>query len=406
EELTKEKFIPCPYNNNGDKYNEIMYRTGDLGRWTEEGEIEYLGRIDFQVKIHGQRIELGEIESKIKEMEEIQQVVVIDKEKEGGDKYLICYYVIKNEINDKEINSKIIRNYLKKKLPTYMIPNYFKEIKEIPLSSNGKLDRRGLPEPSIEDIVNENYIAPETETEKKLCKIYGEIFNIAENEIGQMSDFYELGGDSLNAIRLISRIEKEFNIKIGMKDIVNNSIINDLSKYIDDVIENGGKENQIEIIEKRNEKEFPITSQQLGIYIDSIKNENSTIYNIPITLKLNNNVDIEKIKSAFENIFQNQDILRSKYHEKEIDGKIEIYGFIDDECSLTFEEYDYDNYHSFVRPFDLSVAPLIRVGFISNEVLMIDCHHIISDGGSMTIIMKELEELYNNQDIPSLEIQF
>ncbi|OUM65648.1 hypothetical protein PIROE2DRAFT_7315, partial [Piromyces sp. E2] len=131
-----------------------------------------------------------------------------------------------------------------------------------------------------------------------------------------------------------------------------------------------------------------------------------TIYNITNNLKLNNNVDIEKIKSAFENIFQNQDILRSKYHEKEIDGKIEIYGFIDDECSLTFEEYDYDNYHSFVRPFDLSVAPLIRVGFISNEVLMIDCHHIISDGGSMTIIMKELEELYNNQDIPSLEIQF
>ncbi|OUM65646.1 hypothetical protein PIROE2DRAFT_7313, partial [Piromyces sp. E2] len=112
------------------------------------------------------------------------------------------------------------------------------------------------------------------------------------------------------------------------------------------------------------------------------------------------------IKLAFEKIFQNQDILRSKYHEKEVDGKIEIYGFIDDECSLTFEEYNYDNYNSFVRPFDLSVAPLIRVGFISNEVLMIDCHHIISDGGSMTIIMKELEELYNNQDIPSLEIQF
>ncbi|OUM65643.1 hypothetical protein PIROE2DRAFT_7310, partial [Piromyces sp. E2] len=403
EELTKEKFIPY--------IMKLMYRTRDLGRWTEEGEIEYLGRIDFQVKIHGQRIELGEIESKIKEIEQIQQVVVIDKEKEGGDKYLICYYVIKNEINDKEINGKIIsgkeiRNYLKKKLPIYMIPNYFKEIKEIPLSSNGKLDRRGLPEPSIEDIVNENYIAPETETEKKLCKIYGEILKIPSNEIGQMSDFYELGGDSLNAIRLISKIEKEFNIKIGMKNIVNNPSVYDLSQYVDDVIENGGKENQIEIIEKRNEKEFPITSQQLGVYLDSIKNENSTIYNIPTTLKLNNNVDIEKIKSTFEQIFQNHEILRSKYHEKEVDGKNEIYGFIDDECSLTFEEYNYENYNSFVRPFDLSVAPLIRVGFISNEVLMIDCHHIISDGGSITIIMKELEELYNNQDIPSLEIQF
>ncbi|OUM57002.1 hypothetical protein PIROE2DRAFT_18151, partial [Piromyces sp. E2] len=288
----------------------------------------------------------------------------------------------------------------------YMIPNLYKEIQEIPLLSNGKLNRKGLPEPCIEDLIKEEYVAPESETEKKLCKIYGEIFKIPVTEIGQMSDFYELGGDSLNAIRLISKIEKEFSIKIGMKNIINNSSIHNLSQYIDDIIENGGNENQVEIIEKRNEKEFPITSQQLGIYLDSVKDENSNIYNIPVTLKLNNNVDIEKIKLAFEKIFQNQDILRSKYHEKEVDGKIEIYGFIDDECSLTFEEYNYDNYNSFVRPFDLSVAPLIRVGFISNEVLMIDCHHIISDGGSLTIIIKELEELYNNQDIPSLEIQF
>ncbi|OUM65645.1 hypothetical protein PIROE2DRAFT_7312, partial [Piromyces sp. E2] len=403
EELTKEKFIRCPFNNNGNVYNEIMYKTGDNGKWTENGEIIYLGRIDFQIKIRGQRIELGEIESIIKEIDEIKNSVVIDKKKENGEQYLVSYYIRED---GKIVNGKEIRNYLKMKLPTYMIPNYFKEIEEIPLTISGKLNRKELPEPCIEDLIKEEYVAPETETEKKLCNIYGEIFNISENEIGQLSDFYELGGDSLNAIRLISKIEKEFSIKIGMKNIINNSSIHNLSKYIDDLIENGGNENQIEKIEKRNKKEFPITSQQLGIYLDSVKNESSTIYNIPTTIKLNNNVDIEKIKLAFEKIFQNQDILRSKYHEKEVDGKIEIYGFIDDECSLTFEEYNYDNYNSFVRPFDLSVAPLIRVGFISNEVLMIDCHHIISDGGSMTIIMKELEELYNNQDIPSLEIQF
>eukprot|EP00833_Pecoramyces_ruminatium_P015334 jgi/Orpsp1_1/1189366/evm.model.d7180000071458.1 len=401
-ELTKEKFIENPFNYDNDEHNRVMYRTGDLGRWTSEGEIEYLGRIDFQVKIHGQRIEIGEIESTILEINEIKQCVVIDKKKENGEKYLVCYYILRE--SEGNISNKDIRKYLSEKLPRYMIPNYYKKIDKIPLSNTGKLNKRSLPEINKEDFITESYVEPENEIETIICKIYSDIFNMSETDIGRMHDFYDLGGDSLNAIRISSRIEKEFKVKINIKDIMSHPVICELSQYINLVIKEDN--NKVEIIRKHNNKEFPITSQQLGVYIDSIKEKNSLIYNVPSIYKLNNNIDKEKIKNSILNIFKKHEVLRSRYYGKEINGKTEIYGFIDDECSLKFEEYSYENIETFIRPFDLSKAPLIRVGFIGNEVLLIDMHHIISDGYTMNIIMDEKNKYYYGEEVEELEIQY
>eukprot|EP00833_Pecoramyces_ruminatium_P011739 jgi/Orpsp1_1/1185771/evm.model.c7180000095173.1 len=404
-ELTKEKFVENPFNFDGDEHNRIMYRTGDLGRWTMQGEIEYLGRIDFQVKINGQRLELGEIESKVHEMPEIKQCVVIDRKKENGEKYLVCYYISGKE--GKEISNKRIREYLGEKLPRYMVPNYYIRIDEIPLSSTGKLNRRALPEPKEEDFITETYVAPVNNIEKVICKIYDEVFNIPGIKIGRMNDFYKLGGDSLNAIRISSRIEKELEIKIYIKDIMSHSKISDLSEYIESIINDDKNEsNKMEIISKYNSKEFPITSQQLGVYIDSIKEENNILYNIPSVYKLKDNVDKERIKKAILKIFNEQEILRSKYYGKEINGRTEIYGYIDDECTLKFEEYSYENVDRFIRPFELDKAPLIRVGFIKNEVLLIDMHHIICDGATNVIIMNELNKYYNEEEVEKLDIQY
>ncbi|ORX75151.1 acetyl-CoA synthetase-like protein [Anaeromyces robustus] len=405
EELTKEKFINNPFNYENDSHNEIIYRTGDLGKWTRNGEIEYLGRIDFQIKIHGQRIELGEIESIVNEIKDIKHGVVIDKKRENGEKYLVCYYQLYDN-NENEINGADIRKYLKNKLPLYMIPNYYKKINEIPLTISGKLNRKELPDIDNGDIIKEEYVAPETEIEKLICHIYSKLFNIDEKEIGKTSDFFELGGDSLNAIRLISVIEKELNLKLSIKEIYEHSLIIDLSKYIEEILNSDDHSKDVEIIKKRNSKEFPITSQQLGVYIDSIKNKNTIIYNIPSSYKLKKNINIEKIKEGFNEIFQNQKILKTKYYSKEVNGKEEIYGFIDDECNLEFEEYTYNNATTFIRPFDLSKAPLIRIGFIGNDYLLIDTHHIISDGATSLIIMNELNKYYNEGNISELEIQY
>ncbi|OUM66152.1 hypothetical protein PIROE2DRAFT_6675, partial [Piromyces sp. E2] len=400
-EINIKKFIHDPFltmkgtNNN-------MYKTGDIGNWNEEGEVVCVGRIDFQVKIRGQRIELSEIENVILEMEQIDNSVVLCKRKENKEQYLVAYYIS----NTEEINGNQIRNYLKEKLPRYMIPNYFIEIKEIPVTNNGKLDRKALPEPSINDMIKEEYIAPETETEKEICNIFSQIFKIDINEIGKMGNFYDLGGDSLNAISILSMIEKKFDIKIKFKDFMNNSVINELASYIDSIIQNKDNNYQVDIIERRNSKEFPITSQQLGVYIDSIKNSNTIIYNVPMTFILKNNVNIEKVKKSFEALFAENDILRTKYNSKEINGKTEIYGIVDDECELKFEEYTYENANSFVRPFELSSAPLIRVGFIGNEVLMFDMHHIITDGFTTKVIINEINKYYNEGKFNENEIQF
>ncbi|OUM58101.1 hypothetical protein PIROE2DRAFT_16713 [Piromyces sp. E2] len=385
--------------------NNKMYRTGDVGNWNEEGEVVCVGRIDFQVKIRGQRIELSEIESTIKEIEGIKDSIVLNKEKENGEQYLVGYYINSNE-GSEGISGSEIRNYLKQKLPHYMIPSYFISIKEIPLTNNGKADRRALPEPSINDMIKEEYVAPETETEKEICNIFSQIFKIDVNEIGRMSNFYDLGGDSLNAISILSMIEKEFNVKIKFKEFMKHSVVNELASYIDSIVGNEDNIHQIDIIEKRNSKEFPVTSQQLGVYIDSIKNSNTIIYNVPMTFKLKKNVNIEKIKEAFEKLFLENDILRTKYYGKEINGKTKIYGIVDDECQLKFENYTYENANSFVRPFDLSSAPLIRVGFIGSEVLMFDMHHIITDGYTTKIIINEIDKYYNEGTFNEKEIQF
>jgi len=159
------------------------------------------------------------------------------------------------------------------------------------------------------------------------------------------------------------------------------SMISDLNKFIENILNDSY--NKMEIIVKCNSREFTVTSKQLGIYIDSIVHPSDVTYNISTMIKINKNVNISKIIEGFNELFKKQEILISKYYEKEIDRKIEVYGFIEDDCSLIFEEYAYENAQTFVRPFKLSEALLIRVGFIKDEVLLIDMHHIISDGYSM-----------------------
>eukprot|EP00833_Pecoramyces_ruminatium_P013057 jgi/Orpsp1_1/1187089/evm.model.d7180000055325.1 len=195
-----------------------------------------------------------------------------------------------------------------------------------------------------------------------------------------------------------------------MKEILNNTLVYKLGEIIEEKINNRDeKENHENIIRRRNCKEFPVTSQQLGVYLDSIKNPDSIIYNIPVTFRLKENINVEKIKDSFIKVFESQEIFRTKYYEKEFDnGKTEIYGFVDDECHLEFEEYTFENVKEFVRPFDLTQAPLIRVGFIEDKVLLIDVHHIICDGNSMMIVINELSNQYNHNDndVKELEIQF
>jgi acyl-CoA synthetase (AMP-forming)/AMP-acid ligase II len=193
-ELTAEKFVKNPFGEGR------MYRTGDLARWLPDGNIEYLGRIDEQVKIRGFRIELGEIESRIREIEGIKDCAVIAREDSTGDKAIYAYYT-----SDAEVSVSEIRDRLSESLPEYMVPAYMMQIEAIPVTRNGKLDKRALP--NIEGKAIREYVAPRNETEEKICAIFSEILNV--EKVGVKDSFFELGGHSLRATRLVNRIEAE-----------------------------------------------------------------------------------------------------------------------------------------------------------------------------------------------------
>ncbi|WP_162902528.1 non-ribosomal peptide synthetase, partial [Facilibium subflavum] len=211
-ELTAERFISNPFATDEDiaKGYTRLYKTGDLVRWLADGNIEYIGRNDDQVKIRGYRIELGEIENQLSSITGIKQSCVLSKDR-NNNKYLVGYYVSDVE----SLTQEEIFNQLSKVLPEYMVPSVLVEIDSMPLTVNGKLDRKSLPDP---EFVNEDsYVAPTTELEEKLCSIFAEVLGL--EKVGITDDFFRIGGDSLLAVKVISSIKKILELSITVKDI-------------------------------------------------------------------------------------------------------------------------------------------------------------------------------------------
>lgn len=219
EALTKEKFIENPFYK-GTK----MYKSGDLARWMEDGNIEFLGRADNQVKIRGYRIELEEIEARLLEHKDVKDAIVLAKNRNDNEKYLSAYVVCENEVSTLEL-----KLYLKELLPEYMIPAHFIELKKMPLTSNGKIDKGVLPEPNLDENLGE-YEAPQNKIQGTLSKIWSEL--LGQNKVGINDNFFELGGHSLNATRLVSKISKELNVEVQLKELFKAPTIKELSSII------------------------------------------------------------------------------------------------------------------------------------------------------------------------------
>lgn len=222
-DLTAERFIPNPFATEENGHGKVLYRTGDLARWRVDGEIEYLGRIDTQVKIRGLRIELGEIESVMAETEGIGLTAAAAQKDENGRQYLVGYYTSDTEIDEKELRGK-----LTKKLPKYMVPNYFMRLTAMPMTASGKTDRKNLPVPDMSGEMRD-YAAPVTETEIRLCRLMEEILSI--ERIGTQDDFFELGGDSLKAISFVA-MAHEAGIEISLQGVYDHASVQEMCKYL------------------------------------------------------------------------------------------------------------------------------------------------------------------------------
>lgn len=221
-DLTSEKFIDDPFF-----AGEKMYRTGDYARWLPNGDIEFLGRMDQQVKLRGFRIELGEIEQHLLQHESVRKAVVTYNKHANGTSFLCAYVVSSNNISAQELKA-----YLSSKLPQYMVPSYIVFIDDVPLTHSGKVDRKQLKDPSQEIGLNEEYRAPRDEIEEMLAEVWAEVLSLTRNQIGVNSSFFDLGGDSLTLVRMYSIIESKYPGKVGIMDIFNNPTISRLAEFI------------------------------------------------------------------------------------------------------------------------------------------------------------------------------
>lgn len=388
-DLTAERFVKNPFATPENGHGAVVYRTGDLARWRSDGEIEYLGRIDTQVKIRGLRIELGEIESVMSGFSGIRLAAATDKRDESGRQYLVGYYTCDdaNCIDDKEL-----RGYLATKLPKYMVPNYFVHLSEMPMTPSGKTDRKNLPLPKFTMQASE-YVPPITETEKKIAEIWAEA--LKAERVGRTDDFFELGGDSLLAISVVLRLQEEFETEISARDIMENSTPERLADVVD-----RSKRNP-ERITAQHEDKYVLLPQQKAIYMACCKQPDTLAYNMPAKITLDKDIDREQLKRSVATVLQYH---KSLWTRVELEGE-EIYGVYDAGCEMEFEEYTSETMHEFVRPFDLAKAPLVHIGFTEDSMLF-DMHHMIADGESLNIILRDIRNVYMGGELSVQEIEY
>lgn len=399
-ELTKDKFIEC-----SDIPGTRVYRTGDLAKWNKEGNVEFIGRIDTQVKIRGYRIEMGEIEAAVLCHPAIREAVVIAKEDGIGGKY-ICAYIV----SDAGLSITELKDYLQKSLPGYMIPSHFVQIEAMPLTPNGKINRKALPEPDRISLIETEQQKPQNELEEKLADIFKEILNT--DIVGVNENFFDLGGNSLSAMILSLRINKEFNTEVSLTNIFTMCTIRQLANYI---IQEENKA-VYDVIEVQPEREhYPMSQAQRRMFILNQIEDTQTSYNIYGAVVIEGNLDVGKLESAAKELLQRHEILRTSFEV--VDGEPCQLVHKDVEFGLELIKNNYDGADglddritSFIRPFDLSKAPLIRVGLIPLEgkkcAVIMDMHHIISDGTSVNILMKDLFALYKGKELPPVKIQY
>ncbi|WP_288887993.1 non-ribosomal peptide synthetase, partial [uncultured Eubacterium sp.] len=400
DELTEEKFVNSLYGDGK------MYHTGDLARWLPDGNIEFLGRIDEQVKIRGFRVELGEIESRIREIDEIKDVAVIARAENNGNKEIYAYFVVED---GKSISVSGVRDKLGENLPDYMIPAYMMQIEKIPVTKNGKLDKKALPE--IEVKTEKEYIAPRNEVEEKICNAFAEILGV--EKVGIKDGFFELGGHSLRATKLVNRIEEQTGRRIALKSVFSNQTPEKLAELVGE-----GKVEEYTPIPKAEDKEYyPMSSAQKRTYLLTQMDPDGMVYNMPQVLKVTGEVRPEALREALQKLIDRHEILRTSFITVDgepvqkilshVDAKFEYveFGSINNTKDVT----DSAIIEGFVKVFDLSNPPLVRVKLVNRGeyyLLCMDMHHIISDGMSMSTFIRELNVLYSGVELKPLTHQF
>ena len=373
-EMTAQKFIDNPFGEGK------LYRTGDLAMWLPDGNLDCLGRIDEQVKVRGFRIELGEISHAIKSIEPIKDTAVIVREDDNGDKTIHAYYV-----SDQEISTSDVREELKMNLPEYMIPTYFMQIHRLPVTQNGKLDKRALPQ-IVADSSRE-FVAPRNKTEELLCHVFSEILGV--KAVGVKDSFFELGGDSIKAIRIVSKM-RNAGYEISVRDIMSKYTVEAIAHTVVATHENRYEQDEV----TGNVIPTPIIKD-----FNAQKMKKPNHYNQDTLLEIDTN-DEAQIRKALDALAVHHDIIRSVYR----DGSLEILSSRESKLYdfTAFDFWDEADVSSQIEEtctklqgsIDLENGPLMKAALFqtkSGNLLFLCLHHLVVDAVSWHILLEDLQ---------------
>jgi len=457
-DLTKEKFIPHPFEeargstslrdaprsllprsgtatlSDQEARGSSLYKTGDLARYLANGNIQFLGRSDAygersyrQVKIRGFRIELGEIETVLSTHPQVRQAIVVAREDKPANKCLVAYLVSHQE----SLTSSQLRDFLKQKLPEYMIPSVFVMLEAVPLTPSGKVDRKALPAPD-EELSRDNFVLPSTPTEEAIAHIFTSVLGV--QQISIHDNFFEIGGHSLLATQVISRLRETFKAELPLRRLFELPTVAQLSQTFLEFEQNILVKNSEEIEDlkftitptQRTSNQFPLSFTQERLwFLDQLEGK-SYKYNIPIALQIQGNLNIAVLKQALVTITQRHEILRTRFPTTNgtpvqvIDPNsnlaltvVDLQEFSPDQ---RFEQVQQKVKQELETPFNLAKSQSLRVTLLQvahqEFVLLVSMHHIVSDGWSVSIFTQELFTLYqaflsnSSSPLPSLPIQY
>jgi len=389
-EKTAEAFIETPWGR--------CYRTGDIVRYLPDGNIQFVGRRDGQVKIRGFRIELTEVEAVIRQFPGIKDVTVQAFDYENGGKFIAAYIV-----SDETIDVKALNDFIMEEKPPYMVPAVTMQIDKIPLNQNQKVNKKALPKPEkkVEEVVESN--VPMNVLEKEIHSIIAQIINT--EDFGVTTILGYVGLTSIMAIKVAIQINKRFGVTLNSKALAKSGSVQSIENEILTVLMSGGAATHEEAETAHADmSNIPLSYAQMGVYVDSIKNPESTIYNTPVIARFPKDVDIKLLTKAVETLVKTHPMLQAHFGSSGSD----IIQIVDLEQPVEIaqsqcKEEDIPHYKwEFVKPFNLRQGPLYRVEIVTTEqwvYLMMDIHHLVVDGGSFDLILSQLFDLLNGKEI-------
>jgi amino acid adenylation domain-containing protein len=407
--LTEEKFVADPFSGGDTK----LFRTGDLGRFLADGNIEFHGRRDHQVKVRGVRIELGEIESVLKTNPAIRQAVVVPVDDAQGGKQLVVYLVA--DVNPPAMNE--LRSFLRRKLPDYMVPSAFVVLESLPLNASGKIDRLALPAPD-QNQAETNFVAPRTPVEEVLATIWAK--TLGRDRVGVNDDFFSLGGHSLLVAKIVARVSEALHVELPMRTLFEAPTVAALATEVEKLQQISGGPAANPLARVPRDGPLPLSFAQERLWFFDQLEPDSGAYNIPRALRLKGQLDKEALQRSFNRLVERHEVLRTSFindHGKPGVSIQESAGFELKHLDLRHlpeakreEESQTIAAEEVKRPFDLKHAPLLRVVLAQldddDHLLLLTIHHIISDGWSIGILLSELAAVYNNLSLPDLPVQY